>query len=997
MVGLIGVLASTVIVLPARAQHESPETPSAWPTEAELKGDGMQPLEVSATAVQNSALRLTWVSTGQFTLQTADGRYLIYPNPRTSFLSVSVDGNVSTNLDGTLTVATTPRAVTSDTVETIYRTPQGVRVIQRLTLRQAALEISLAAEHTSAQARTIAFRLLLDTQVDINDGSPLYTPLTNVRTTETTVPPASFGEWRSYDRWPEPRLTGVGTLPYAPDPMMLVWWPSAVQTRWNYTPVVGRHFFTPGFTQSPQSDSAALLFFKLGAVPPGEAREVRTFYGTAAPTFVSNRERLIAAFSDLRDASRAAVLADLDAFAALQATYYARTRLSEQDIVSDVWAALELSYDLARWRVRGSERLALLTARNIIQTVALGADLGRGLSSLADRIPANATEEQIRSQYIRPTFLTELRFGEYQGVAGVIAAIDADYVSAVANIPEPLPASYPVESVIQMLRIQAEQIRASTRDEVSVAAYTRNMCSYPKLGVLQVQKRFMEQLAGANDLSSSVSFATTVSSMGSAAVMGFSAVKIATIMLSGGTVGAVEFSIWGGAAAVNRLSGLVGAGSSVGSLTTFGLMSRTSYEAVAQLGSDLALRRAVLKGSGEHVVLMARPEMMEVYLAAAEHVRIDRVEIPDLVVLASEAGVQGEGRVVVTNTDSTVHSVSVHGNLTTALGEAMPIVGLLHADPVVIPPGEQRTISFSYTVLRSTLLQQEGYFVHLLLASAAGSIVQFQGPRVAHFFAGTTEQLATLRRQTMTPLEQGEIAPGAVRTRLVPLRPGMRNARVMLSFQEGADQDLHLYDARGRHVGLNYATGQIERQIPGVTYSGPSQWPEWIALHEPVAGTYEVRVVGQSNSAGSTFDLSLLESPALPGLLDAPPQIEWPVYRQPGGTTQDTYTFSVPIREGGGSALIEQLAVSFEPLSESGAPLSHDRIICRAPTRLAAGTGDAVTCAVTVPSEMPSGTYTGRLLVSGRTSTGATVAAATLVTLRLVQDVPVAYLPWTNP
>jgi M6 family metalloprotease-like protein len=46
------------------------------------------------------------------------------------------------------------------------------------------------------------------------------------------------------------------------------------------------------------------------------------------------------------------------------------------------------------------------------------------------------------------------------------------------------------------------------------------------------------------------------------------------------------------------------------------------------------------------------------------------------------------------------------------------------------------------------------------------------------------------------------------------------------------DVDLHIYDADGRHVGMNYATGEYEVEIPGATTWGnvPGGGPEWIGV-----------------------------------------------------------------------------------------------------------------------------------------------------------------------
>ena len=55
--------------------------------------------------------------------------------------------------------------------------------------------------------------------------------------------------------------------------------------------------------------------------------------------------------------------------------------------------------------------------------------------------------------------------------------------------------------------------------------------------------------------------------------------------------------------------------------------------------------------------------------------------------------------------------------------------------------------------------------------------------------------------------------------------------------------DLHVYDAQGRHVGVNYDTGEIDLEIPGATYTGPNSEPQTIYIPNPGAGQYRIRLV----------------------------------------------------------------------------------------------------------------------------------------------------------
>ena len=77
----------------------------------------------------------------------------------------------------------------------------------------------------------------------------------------------------------------------------------------------------------------------------------------------------------------------------------------------------------------------------------------------------------------------------------------------------------------------------------------------------------------------------------------------------------------------------------------------------------------------------------------------------------------------------------------------------------------------------------------------------------------------------------------ALETKLIP--PG-----TALQVNIDSPADLHVYDPEGRHVGINYDTSEVEIEIPGATYSGPGSEPQVIHIPDPVAGTYDITLIG---------------------------------------------------------------------------------------------------------------------------------------------------------
>ncbi|MGB6895779.1 MAG: prenyltransferase/squalene oxidase repeat-containing protein, partial [Dehalococcoidia bacterium] len=63
-----------------------------------------------------------------------------------------------------------------------------------------------------------------------------------------------------------------------------------------------------------------------------------------------------------------------------------------------------------------------------------------------------------------------------------------------------------------------------------------------------------------------------------------------------------------------------------------------------------------------------------------------------------------------------------------------------------------------------------------------------------------------------------------------------------LTFILRSNADLHVYDPLGRHVGMNYDTGEMEIEIPGATFNVDGA--QTIQIPGLVAGTYRVRAVG---------------------------------------------------------------------------------------------------------------------------------------------------------
>jgi hypothetical protein len=74
----------------------------------------------------------------------------------------------------------------------------------------------------------------------------------------------------------------------------------------------------------------------------------------------------------------------------------------------------------------------------------------------------------------------------------------------------------------------------------------------------------------------------------------------------------------------------------------------------------------------------------------------------------------------------------------------------------------------------------------------------------------------------------------------------------------GSRLDLHVYDSQGRHVGINYDTGNIDQLVPGSEYSGPESNPQWIRLPQVEPGQIQIIIYAMETNGKEEFTLKLV-------------------------------------------------------------------------------------------------------------------------------------------
>jgi hypothetical protein len=211
-----------------------------------------------------------------------------------------------------------------------------------------------------------------------------------------------------------------------------------------------------------------------------------------------------------------------------------------------------------------------------------------------------------------------------------------------------------------------------------------------------------------------------------------------------------------------------------------------------------------------------------------------------------------------------------------------------------------------------------------------------------------------------TSLGSGSLAAGGSQSASLNAA-GSSSATVQLLYK-GSQMDVHVYDAQNHHLGVNYATGAVENNIPGATYGGSESSPDWASLP---AGTYSLSVVGVSTTSGGLGAVDASEAFALHGSTNAaspgvlavnPTQVEFVMDRP------SSLWFDVQIQESTGqNGLLSFYSDVTDMTGPSGFIVSAG--LLQIGNALEAGGQSYVRVHVNFPYNAPVGQYTGTLHV----------------------------------
>lgn len=413
-----------------------------------VKGTRSRQLEREFT---KGNLTLQYTDEGGFTLRrSSDGKWLLFPSD-TSYISVNVDGNVyvqphASDVGTALTLVS--KMSTSDGPVFTYDVPDiPVRVKVAFVVQTDVMFVRTEITNRDSRNHTVAVRYLLDTQLDENDGAPLFAPGVvdpstgqTVVTHEVTVTNPSFMIWKAFDRPDNPTFTTIGTLTQRPTQFAFAHWPEAVQAPWNYTTDPTKRFFTPGELKSPKSDSCVLIWFDSRTLRSGETVLYETAYGLhqASLPAASDRDQVVAALTRLKQTIRPAAQRWVNEASQIMAEAFVKTR---PNVAKEAFkVVLSLGVGIGTSGLTPDELSALSQFGSLIRMHNVTWNVFNAIDSAVEQILEGATVYDAYSK-LQPSLWRVLEPKVQQAEEALQGVITA--------LPDPLPSSFNTKVVIE--------------------------------------------------------------------------------------------------------------------------------------------------------------------------------------------------------------------------------------------------------------------------------------------------------------------------------------------------------------------------------------------------------------------------------------------------------------------------------------------------------------------------------------------------------------------
>jgi len=194
------------------------------------------------------------------------------------------------------------------------------------------------------------------------------------------------------------------------------------------------------------------------------------------------------------------------------------------------------------------------------------------------------------------------------------------------------------------------------------------------------------------------------------------------------------------------------------------------------------------------------------------------------------------------------------------------ITQLINLSPVELQPYETTSMEFNYSGI--LLPEMPRNYISQAYVSVDGSMLN---PLTSMFNVRNHNSTNRINLMNGTLIEKEEQSANFTLN-------DNSESMIILSNEYSGDIDLHLNDPYGRHVGLNYTTGSIDYEIPGVTYSGPGIYPEWMTVRNENLTDYSISTFAMMAPESVNFSVDILTLKALDTMIVSPRKINLSIF-----------------------------------------------------------------------------------------------------------------------
>ncbi len=431
--------------------------------------------------------------------------------------------------------------------------------------------------------------------------------------------------------------------------------------------------------------------------------------------------------------------------------------------------------------------------------------------------------------------------------------------------------------------------------------------------------------------------------LASAWTVGGGLIKVAsTLTVAGALPG--EALYWGG---INTF-GTAGTVTSVLDVlaTSYGFFKQ--YQGTTTLDSDLLLAHDFYAAIGDQLVsLTNQPPTYSTNLT------VWSVSVPDVTTGWLSGVANASATVTINNGDLAMSGIAraVLDIYSLDNGQYNNLVVRVSSDcDLTIPSSQSGTFHFNFQIPSGSLFSSAHYLARFTIISSAGVVISD-----ALFTA--SQPSATFFNDLWHIIDSGLLNSGQTSTTQVQASPNAVYEEFLLDYP-GSDMDLHVYDSQGRHVGIDYDTGEIDLQIPGSTYSGTMSRPERILVPVTGDGEFTVKTIAVTTSGSESYSVIANDVVSHPATLNiCTSEIN------ASGTPGSSASIQFAISEIGGQNTISGMNVTTSDLTgPSGTTIPASSIKCSSPGTISAG--GEVDATILIPVPIICGVYSGTININ---------------------------------